>query len=286
VALRIDVLTLFPAMIEAFLAETIVKIAREKGLVEIVCTDIRDFAEGKWRKVDDRPYGGGPGMIMQCGPVYGAVEAVLGRPVGPGTPPVAEPPRVRPFLLAPTGRTLDQPLLQELSQAERILLVCGRYEGFDERIRLGLGFEELSIGDYVLSGGEPAAMVVIDGVVRLLPGALGHEGSAADDSFAAGLLEGPQYTRPPEFRGMTVPEVLKAGHHGEVAGWKRAEAIRKTRERRPELLERFERAEAEREQAARAAKAAKKAAARAERLKSISTQMSNTETKSDTDNEG
>jgi tRNA (guanine37-N1)-methyltransferase len=239
VALRIDVLTLFPAMVEAFAAESIVRIAREKGLVEIVCTDIRGFSDRKWRKVDDRPYGGGPGMVMQCGPVYAAVEAVLGRRVGPGEPPVADPPRVRPFLLAPAGRRLDQPLLAELARAERILLVCGRYEGFDERIREGLGFEELSIGDYVLSGGEPAAMVVIDGVVRLIPGALGDEQSASDDSFAAGLLEGPQYTRPPEFRGMTVPEVLVAGHHGEVTRWRREQAIRRTLERRPELLEKL-----------------------------------------------
>ena len=235
--LRIDVLTLFPAMIEAFAAESIVRIAREKGLVEIVTTDIRAFAEGKWAKVDDRPYGGGPGMVMQCGPVYRAVEAVVGREVGPGTAPLLDSPGVRPFLLSPQGRRLDQRLLAELATAERVLLVCGRYEGFDERIREGLGFEELSIGDYVLSGGEAAAMVVVDGIVRLLPGALGHEGSAADDSFSDGLLEGPQYTRPPVFRGMAVPEVLVSGHHGEVAKWKREQALRRTRERRPDLLE-------------------------------------------------
>src|SRR3954469_20300333 len=139
--MRIDVLTLFPAMIDAFIAESIVRIAREKGLVEIVSTDIRGFAETKWNKVDDRPYGGGPGMVMQCGPVFRAVEAVLGREVGPGTPPYD--PGVRPFLLSPQGRRLDQRLLAELAGAQRLLLVCGRYEGFDERIREGLGFEEL-----------------------------------------------------------------------------------------------------------------------------------------------
>lgn len=234
--LRIDVLTLFPKMLEAFAAEGIVRIAREKGLVEIVLTDIRAFAENKWGKVDDRPYGGGPGMVIQCGPVYRAVEAVLGREVGPGTAPVSAGARVRPILLTPQGRRLDQAGLKELAKAERLLLLCGRYEGFDERVQEGLRFEELSIGDYVLSGGEPAAMVVIDGVVRLLEGALGHEGSAADDSFATGLLEGPQYTRPPAFRGMAVPEVLQSGHHGEVAKWRREQALRRTRERRPDLL--------------------------------------------------
>ena len=235
--LRFDVLTLFPQMIAAFAAEGIVRIAQEKGLVEIVSTSFRDFADGKWGKVDDRPYGGGPGMVMQCGPIYRAVEAVIGRPVGPGEPPVAEPPRVRPILLTPAGRRLDQGYLAGLARAERVLIVCGRYEGFDERVREGLGFEEVSIGDYVLSGGEPAAMVLIDGVVRLLEGALGHEGSAADDSFATGLLEGPQYTRPPVFRGMVVPEVLVSGNHAEVAKWRHRQALKVTRERRPDLLQ-------------------------------------------------
>jgi tRNA (guanine37-N1)-methyltransferase len=239
--LRIDVLTLFPAIIAGFLDETIVKIAREKGLVDIRLHDIREHAGNKHGKVDDRPYGGGPGMVMAPGPVYRAVEAVLGRAVGPGTPPVADPPRVRPILLCPQGRRLDQPTLEGLARAERILLLCGRYEGFDERIREGLGFEELSIGDYVLSGGEPAAIVVIDGVVRLLPGALGDEDSAGQDSFSRRgggppLLEGPQYTRPPVFRGMAVPEVLVSGHHGEIERWRREQALKRTRERRPDLL--------------------------------------------------
>jgi tRNA (guanine37-N1)-methyltransferase len=239
-AVRIDVLTLFPAMIEAFAAEGIVRIAREKGLLDLVLTDIRAFAENKWNKVDDRPYGGGPGMVMQCGPVYRAIESVLGREVGPGTPPVAGADgKIRPILLTPQGRRLDQPYLEGLARAERVLLVCGRYEGFDERIREGLGFEELSIGDYVLTGGEPAAMVVVDGVARLIPGVLGDDQSATDDSFTTGLLEGPQYTRPPVFRGMAVPEVLQSGHHGEVARWRREQALRRTRERRPDLLARM-----------------------------------------------
>jgi tRNA (guanine37-N1)-methyltransferase len=225
-------------MISAFAAEGIVRIAREKGLLDLVLTDIRGFADGKWGKIDDRPYGGGPGMVMQCGPIYRAVEAVVGRAVGPGTPPLTAEAGLRPLMLTPQGRRLDQSTLEGLARAERVLLLCGRYEGFDERVR-EIGFEELSIGDYVLSGGEPAAMVVIDGIARLIPGALGHEESAGDDSFSKGLLEGPQYTRPPEFRGLTVPEVLVSGHHGEVAKWRHEEALRRTRERRPDLLERW-----------------------------------------------
>jgi tRNA (guanine37-N1)-methyltransferase len=238
--LRIDVLTLFPGMFGGFLGESIIKLAREKGLLDVRLFDIREHAGNKHGKVDDRPYGGGPGMVMAPGPVFRCVEAVLGRPVGPGTPPVAEPPRVRPLLLTPQGRRLDQRFFEDLARAERILLVCGRYEGFDERIRSGLGFEEVSIGDYVLSGGEAAAMVVIDGVVRLLPGALGDETSAGRDSFALvegrPLLEAPQYTRPPVFRGMAVPEVLLSGDHAAIERWRRERALERTRERRPDLL--------------------------------------------------
>ena len=234
--MRVDVLTLFPGIFEGFLREGIARIARENGLLEVIATDIRAFAENRWGKVDDRPYGGGPGMVMQCGPVFAAVEAVLGRPVGPGTPPVAEPPHLRPILLTPQGRRLDQAFLRALAAANRIVLVCGHYEGFDERIREGLGFEELSIGDYVLSGGEVAAMVVIDGVARLLEGSLGDERSAVEESFAEGLLEYPQYTRPPVYRGMAVPEVLVSGNHQEVARWRRERALERTRARRPDLL--------------------------------------------------
>jgi len=243
---QIDVLTLFPAMLRGFVDESIVKLARERGLVDVRLRDIREWSEDKvHRKVDDRPYGGGPGMVMMPGPVFGAVEAALGRPVGPGTPPIAGThPGTVGLLLTPQGRRLDQPWLRRLARAGRLLVVCGRYEGFDERIRTGLGasgFEELSIGDYVLSGGEAAAAVVIDGVVRLIPGALGHEQAAEEDSFAlfAGeerLLEYPQYTRPPVFRGLGVPEVLLSGHHGEVARWRREQALKRTAERRPDLL--------------------------------------------------
>lgn len=240
--LRIDVLTLFPGILGGFLEESIVRLARERGIVEVALHDIRAHAGNKHGKVDDRPYGGGPGMVMAPGPVFRAVEALLGREVGPGAPPVADPPRVRPVLLTPQGRRLDQRFLGGLAQAERMILVCGRYEGFDERIRAGLGFEEVSIGDYVLSGGEAAAIVVIDGVVRLLPGALGDEGSAVEDSFAARaggapLLEAPHYTRPPVFRGMAVPEVLVSGNHGEIEKWRREQALKRTQERRPDLLD-------------------------------------------------
>ena len=223
----IDVLTLFPAMFQGPLRESILKLAQQRGLVSIRLTDIRGHTTGKHRSVDDKPYGGGPGMVMMCGPVFDAVEHV--QPVS-GVQP-------RVILLSPQGRRLGQPLVRALAHEQHIVLVCGHYEGFDERIRLGLNAEEISIGDYVLSGGELPAMVVIDAVVRLLPGALGHEDSAAQDSFEDGLLDFPQYTRPPEFRGMTVPEVLLSGHHQKVDDWRCEQARQRTRERRPDLLE-------------------------------------------------
>ncbi|RME71428.1 MAG: tRNA (guanosine(37)-N1)-methyltransferase TrmD [Planctomycetota bacterium] len=234
--MQIDVVTLFPGMLEGMVGASIVGRARQAGICEIRLHDLRTWGEGRWRKVDDRPYGGGPGMVIRCEPVYRALEAVLQRPVGPGTPPVSQPPRTRALLLTPQGRRLDQPLVRELARAERLVLLCGRYEGFDERIRRGLGLEEVSIGDYVLAGGEAAAAVVIEAVVRLLPGALGHEGSAEDESFADGTLEYPQYTRPPVFRSMAVPEVLRSGDHQAVERWRRAQALERTRARRPDLL--------------------------------------------------
>ncbi|GIW70888.1 MAG: tRNA (guanine-N(1)-)-methyltransferase [Planctomycetota bacterium] len=234
--MRIDVITLFPGMLQGFVAESIVGRAQRAGVVEIRLHDLRQWAGNRWGKVDDRPYGGGPGMVMQCGPVYRALEAVCGRAVGPGTPPLSEPPRLRAVLLSPQGRRLEQPLVRELSRAERLVLVCGRYEGFDERIRLGTGCEELSIGDYVLAGGEAAAAVVIEAVVRLLPGALGDAASTIEESFAGPWLEYPQYTRPPVFRGMAVPQVLLSGDHQAVARWRAEQAAARTRERRPDLL--------------------------------------------------
>ena len=224
--MRIDVLTLFPEVCDAFFSVSIIQRAREAGLVEIACTNIRDFAADRHRSVDDRPFGGGPGMVMMCEPVFDAVEHLEANPPG----------RATRVLLTPQGKTFCQEDAAELAGHERLLLICGHYEGFDERIRLGLAPREISIGDYVLSGGEAAAMVVVDAVVRLLPGALGHGDSAGEDSFSNGLLEYSQYTRPRVFRGMSVPEVLLSGDHARVDEWRRQQAIDRTRERRPDLL--------------------------------------------------
>lgn len=224
--MRIDVLTLFPEVFEPFLQTSIVGRATERGLVIVRCTNIRDFAEGKHKSVDDRPFGGGPGMVLMCQPVFDAVEAIE---VGVQEYPLR-------VLLTPQGERLTQKIVVELAEKPWIVLICGHYEGFDERIRIGLAAREISIGDYVLSGGEPAAMVLIDAVVRLLPGALGDEASMADESFSAGLLEYPQFTRPREFRGMSVPEVLLSGDHAKIAAWRREQSQLRTQKRRPDLL--------------------------------------------------
>jgi tRNA (guanine37-N1)-methyltransferase len=205
-------------MFEDVLAASMLGLARERGLVDVMLYDIRDFTFDRHRKVDDRPYGGGPGMLLRPEPVVACVERIL-RERGPG----------RVVLLTPQGTRFDQTLARQFAAEEHLVLVCGRYEGFDERIRELLGAEELSIGDYVLTGGELAAMVVTDAVVRLLPGVLGDETSAASESFSAGAaLEGPQYTRPPEFRGLGVPEVLLSGDHARIARWREAESRKKT----------------------------------------------------------
>lgn len=224
--MRIDVLTLFPEAVEPFFATSIVGRAQEAGLVRIVCTNFRDFATDKHRSVDDKPFGGGAGMVLMPGPLFAAVEHAEAQDAAVAT-------RV---LLTPQGRPFDQKLARELAGKERLLLICGHYEGFDERVRTGLAPLEISIGDYVLSGGEPAAMVVIDAVVRLLPGAVGGEQTLDEESFNEGLLEYPQYTRPRDFRGMVVPEVLASGHHKNVAAWRRAEALKRTWQRRPDLV--------------------------------------------------
>jgi tRNA (guanine37-N1)-methyltransferase len=224
--MRIDVLTLFPELFEPFRATSIVGRAVANGLVEIVLTDYRDFTHDRHRSVDDRPFGGGAGMVMTCGPVFEATEQVIAES---GDEPVK-------ILLTPQGQRFDQQMAVELSREPNLLLLCGRYEGFDERIRLGLEPREVSIGDYVLSGGEPAAMVLIDAVVRLIPGALGDPGSSADESFSHGLLEYPQYTRPREFRGMKTPEILLSGDHAKMEVWRREQALERTRRRRPDLL--------------------------------------------------
>ena len=229
--MRIDVLTIFPRWFALLWSDGIPRIAQEKGLADFHAHDLRDFAEDKRRSVDDRPYGGGPGMVLMPGPVFEAVEAAeaQGQAVGLVTPP-------RRILLTPQGRRFDQAMAEELAAEPWLLLVCGRYEGFDERIHEGLCAEGLSIGDYVLSGGEPAAGVVMDAVVRLLPGALGHGDSAATDSFSDGILSWPQFTRPVEFRGMKVPDVLLSGDHARIAAWRREQALRKTARHRPDLL--------------------------------------------------
>ncbi len=224
--MRIDVLTLFPEMFASPLSESILKRAQQAGVVEIVLANIRDFSKDKHKKVDDRPYGGGPGMVMMPGPVFDCFEHVRSLSAEPG----------RVILLSPQGQPFDQRKAVELSKEKRLILITGRYEGFDERIRIGLAAEQISIGDYILSGGELAAMVVIDAVVRLLGGALGDEDSSKDDSFSEGLLEYPHYTRPEVFRDMKVPDVLLSGNHGEIEKWRRSQALERTKQTRPDLL--------------------------------------------------
>ncbi|MBN2583928.1 MAG: tRNA (guanosine(37)-N1)-methyltransferase TrmD [Planctomycetes bacterium] len=224
-SLRIDILTLFPEMFGGFVAESMIRIAQEKGLVEIHLTDIRDFSHDRHQKVDDTPYGGGPGMVMKAQPVVDCIEAVIARDHRRG--PIV--------LMTPQGQVFNQKLAHHFAEdAERLVLVCGHYEGFDERIRSFCDME-LSIGDYVLSGGEVPAMAVTDAVVRLVPGVLGDETSPHDESFSDGALEYPQYTRPPEFRGLKVPDILLSGHHAEIEKWRREQARQRTRLRRPDL---------------------------------------------------
>jgi len=224
--MRIDVLTLFPEMFESPLNHSILKRAQQNKITEIVFTNIRDFAQDKYRKIDDKPYGGGPGMVMMPGPVFSCFEYVQVLS--------AEQPRV--ILLTPQGSKFTQEKAVELSKEKRLILISGRYEGFDERIRIGLGAEQISVGDYVLSGGELPAMIVIDAVVRLLEGALGDEGSAAEESFSNGLLEYPQYTRPEVFRDMKVPDILLSGDHGKIAQWRQQQALERTKKWRPDLI--------------------------------------------------
>ncbi len=227
--MRFDVLTLFPEILSGYLTQSLLKLAIERGLVDVQLHDIRRWAHDRHHQVDDRPFGGGPGMVLKVDVVVEAVEAVRA---------VAEPPG-RLILLTPQGRRLTQPLVEELAAEPRLLLLCGRYEGFDERVHELLRPDELSIGDYILGGGEVAAMVAIDAVVRLVPGVLGDEESSHDDSFSTGnrLLEFPQYTRPREYRGLSVPEVLLSGDHGAVARWRRQQSLERTRVRRADLLE-------------------------------------------------
>jgi len=229
-ALRIDILTLFPEMFGPALGTSIPKRAAEKGLVSYHLTNIRDFATDAHKSVDDKPFGGGPGMVMMCQTLFDAVAHAEQQDARPATR----------ILLSPQGQVMDQLLVEELSKHERLLLIAGHYEGFDERIIQGLSPMELSIGDYVLSGGELAAMVVVDAVVRLLPGALGAQDGAADESFADGLLEYPQFTKPREYRGMTVPDILLSGNHAAIAKWRLEQRKVRTKERRPDLWQAYE----------------------------------------------
>ena len=223
-ALRIDVITLFPEAFRSVLESSIIGRALREGRAEVVLTNLRDFAPDARGTVDDKPFGGGPGMVLMCDPVFRAVEHVQG----------LDPRRALVVLLTPQGERLGQPRVRELAGCERLLLVCGHYEGFDERIRT-LADLELSVGDYVLTGGELPALAVIDAVVRLLPGVLGAEDGTHEESFSGGLLEYPQYTRPREYRGMAVPEVLLSGNHAEIARWRAEQALLRTRERRTDL---------------------------------------------------
>jgi tRNA (guanine37-N1)-methyltransferase len=221
--MRIDVLTLFPAMFAGPLDESIIKRARETGRLDLKIHNLRDYAHNRHKTVDDRPFGGGPGMLLKPDPIFEAVEE-LGRE------------STRVILFSPAGRTFNQAIACELAGQGHLLLISGHYEGFDERVREQLADDELSIGDYVLTNGGLPVMVVIDTVARLLPGVLGDEESAQEESFSHGLLEYPQYTRPAEFRGMKVPEVLLSGNHAEIARWRAEQARLRTQERRPDLL--------------------------------------------------
>jgi len=221
--MKIDVLTLFPAMFAGPLDESILKRAREAGLLELQIHNLRDYAHDRHKTVDDRPFGGGPGMLLKPEPIFEAVEHLAGD-------------SARVVLLSPSGRRFNQSVAHELAHVKHLVLVTGHYEGFDERVRANLADDELSIGDYVLTNGALPAMVVIDAVARLIPGVLGDDESALQDSFSTGLLEFPQYTRPAEFQGMKVPEVLLSGNHAEIAKWRSHEARLRTKAQRPDLL--------------------------------------------------
>lgn len=227
--MRIDILSLFPDMFQATLGESIIGRAQEDGFLDINVTDFRNYTTDKHNHVDDAPFGGGAGMLLQAQPIYDAMDAIDKEIEG-------KYPRGRVILMDPAGRKFDQKYAQELSQEEHLTFICGHYEGYDERIR-NLVTDEASLGDYVLTGGELAAMVMIDATVRFVPGVLGNQASPMGDSFSNGLLEYPQYTRPADFHGMKVPEVLTSGNHQKIKEWRMKESLRRTLERRPDLLE-------------------------------------------------
>jgi len=232
--LRIDILTLFCEMFDAFVSTSIVARAIERGLTEIHLTNIRDFARDKYGTVDDAPFGGGPGMVLMCGPIFDAVEFVRSQAQPTG----------KVILLSPQGKVMDQAMVGELARQQRLILLAGHYEGFDERIRTHLADMEVSLGDFVLSGGEIAAMALVDAAVRLLNGALGAEESLEEESFSGGLLEYPQYTRPREFRGLKVPDVLLSGDHARIAAWRHEQARTRTMQRRADLWKKYQQGQA------------------------------------------
>ena len=223
--MRFDILSIFPEMFESFFGCSLLKKARDKGLIRIETHDIRDGASDRHRMTDDYPYGGGAGMVMKVEPIARVLEAIG-----------AVPGECLRVLLTPQGETFNQAMAAELARSGRIALICGHYEGVDERVRQHLVDREISIGDYILTGGEAAAMVIVDAVARLIPGVLGNDESARHESFAMGILESPQYTRPEDFRGWKVPEVLLSGHHRQIEEWRRREALKRTLRRRPDLL--------------------------------------------------
>ncbi|MEM7390739.1 MAG: tRNA (guanosine(37)-N1)-methyltransferase TrmD [Verrucomicrobiota bacterium] len=222
-SLNIDIITIFPHMLDGFLNESILKRAAQSGLVNIRTTQLRDFTDDNHRSVDDRPYGGGPGMVLMPEPIFKAVDTVRTE-------------AARTIMMTPQGVPFNQQRAADLATENHLIFITGHYEGFDERVRTGLVTDEISIGDYVLTNGVLSAAVVIDAVVRLRPGVLGDDESSRQDSFSHGLLEGPQYTRPADFRGMPVPDILLSGDHGRIAAWREEQALQRTRERRPDLL--------------------------------------------------
>src|SRR5436853_1789464 len=222
--MRIDIITLFPEICRAPLKESMMKRAQENGALELHIHNLRDWTSDKHHVVDDAPFGGGQGMVMKPEPIFAAVEEF-------------KTPKSKTLLMSPAGRRFDQPLATDLSKESHLIVICGHYEGVDHRVIEHLVDLEISLGDYVLTNGAIAAVVLVDAVVRLLPGVLGHEHSAIDDSFSAGLLEAPQYTRPAEFRGWKVPEILLSGNHAEIAKWRKAEALKRTKQNRPDLLD-------------------------------------------------
>jgi tRNA (guanine37-N1)-methyltransferase len=224
--IKADLITIFPAMVEAALADGVVGRARRRGLVDVHVRDLRDYTDDRHRVVDDVPYGGGPGMVMKPEPLFRAVEAIAAERGAPSAV----------VLMTPQGRTFSHVEAERLSRQERLVVICGRYEGIDERVAQALVTDELSIGDYVLTGGELAALVVLDAVIRLVPGVVGDQASVVQDSFVRGVLDHPHYTRPAVFRGLGVPDVLVSGHHGEIERWRHRERLRRTLERRPDLL--------------------------------------------------